>query len=861
MSQAAPYPSHPANPPSPVARQHDPASTVPERANSARELPADDNFNRTMSPRALVERIPAGALLVHKNRIFFNRYVEQIVGYRVDELPTLDVWFSKLYGGNADEVRKLYEGDRDAGFPHATTVPLLHKNGSTRYVEFAAHSDDGDEIWLLHDVTDQQRAEQENRETRALLEAIRRAQSQFIAEVDPRDVFSSLLNELLQLTGSGYGFIGEIMRPAGQPPYIKTLACTDIAWDAASREFYEKYKGPGLEFRNLDTLFGACLKTGEPVIANQASQDPRAGGIPAGHPALHSFLGLPCYHGDTAVCMVGIANRVGGYDDALVKYLQPFLSTCANLMEASRLVQSRAEARTALRESETRFRLAAEAVNGLIYDFDSRRGRVYRSRGLYEIIGLYPDDLPPTVNAWTSLIHPDDLPSAEAKMHSISVHGGKFDVEYRVRHQAGHYVHVWDKGIVVHESGTGNVRVVGCTIDLTAQKRAGEILRRLTDERTELLERLQMMLDRMPVGCILCDDHFRFTYWNAAAEKIFGFAFEEVRGRHPFGLIVPPARQPFVAELFRQIAEGKPVGETVGEAQTKGGRPIVCEWSNAPLTDADGKFTGLLSMCQDVTQRQLNEHKLRQQDADLTHIARLSTLGEMVAGIAHEITQPLHAIGSYAGACNALLEDDQLVSVGTLREWTTKIGELAGRSGEIIWRLRNFSRKAESNRNPFDLNELVRESAELIAFEARRGNVQLDFELGEVSKPNADRIQIQQVLVNLLRNAYDAVTQPRSDEAAICSAATIRRVILRTSIEADMLQISVNDNGPGLDPSMAGKLFQAFNTTKPEGMGVGLAISRTIVEAHGGKIWAEPNAGAGVTFRFTLPCHEMSPAN
>jgi signal transduction histidine kinase/CheY-like chemotaxis protein len=210
-----------------------------------------------------------------------------------------------------------------------------------------------------------------------MLAALTRAQATFITESNPRDAFEQLLELLLSVTDSEYGFIGEVLRDADDEPYLKTYAITDISWDEATRSFYAENAPAGLEFVNRDTLFGHVMTTGKPVIANTPSSDPRAGGIPAGHPPLNAFLGLPFFLKDDLLGMVGVANRTGGYDDEIAKFLEPLLSTCAHLIRGHHLEQERDQGR--LREAQLvqslenahRAEALGRLAGGIAHDFNN----------------------------------------------------------------------------------------------------------------------------------------------------------------------------------------------------------------------------------------------------------------------------------------------------------------------------------------------------------------------------------------------------------------------------------------------------------------------------------------------------------
>jgi len=168
----------------------------------------------------------------------------------------------------------------------------------------------------------------------ALTNAITKVLSQFIAEANPYILFNGLLENVLQLTDSEYGFIGEVFYNNTGQPYIQSYATTNIAWSQETRELYKKTEKQGLTFSKLNTLYGEILKTGKYVISNNPAKDPRSGGLPNGHPPLNKFLGIPFYSADNLLGVVGIANRESGYDESLIEYLQPFLSTCGNLIQA-----------------------------------------------------------------------------------------------------------------------------------------------------------------------------------------------------------------------------------------------------------------------------------------------------------------------------------------------------------------------------------------------------------------------------------------------------------------------------------------------------------------------------------------------
>jgi two-component system sensor kinase FixL len=262
----------------------------------------------------------------------------------------------------------------------------------------------------------------------------------------------------------------------------------------------------------------------------------------------------------------------------------------------------------------------------------------------------------------------------------------------------------------------------------------------------------------------------------------------------------------------------------------------------------------MLGVAVDITERQATEARLQELQAELLHVSRLSAAGEMVAALAHELNQPLTAISSTLEAARlmlAALAPQDREATKEVQEAMDLAAVQALRGGQIIRRLREFVSRGEADQRLQDTSKLIEEAGTLALVGTRENGIQASFRLAPQLPPVlVDRIQIQQVLLNLIRNAVEAMTQ---EGAAAGEAPRRELVVTAVSTSPDEVEVSVADTGPGLSPEIAGRLFEPFVTTKPGGMGVGLSISRTIIEAHGGRLWAEPNPGGGTVFRFTLP--------
>ena len=255
-------------------------------------------------------------------------------------------------------------------------------------------------------------------------------------------------------------------------------------------------------------------------------------------------------------------------------------------------------------------------------------------------------------------------------------------------------------------------------------------------------------------------------------------------------------------------------------------------------------FARTVTVAHDITDRVRAEEEVRHRREELAHVTRLATMGEMATGLAHELNQPLSAILYFARGCRRRLQAGGCATEATL-EVTEKIAAQAERAAAFVGRIRAFVRKAELRLAPVDLNQVVREAAGFAAHEAREQGVLIDFRLAR-SLPlvSVDMIQVEQVVLNVIRNGIEAVQGNGPDR---------RRVTVKTSRAADTVVCDIADTGCGYSEQVADQLFDAFFTTKPGGLGMGLAISRSIIEAHGGRMWATPNPDGGATFRFTLP--------
>jgi two-component system sensor kinase FixL len=366
------------------------------------------------------------------------------------------------------------------------------------------------------------------------------------------------------------------------------------------------------------------------------------------------------------------------------------------------------------------------------------------------------------------------------------------------------------------------------------------------ERRTNAAEELQALLDAAVDAIIVIDSGGQIEKFNQAAEQMFGFSAAEIIGKNIALLMPEPDRSAHDAYLRRYSLTGEAriigIGRDV-QAQRRDGTVFPASLAVGRVAGTDpARFVGFI---RDISARVAAERTAAQAQERLTHVARLSTLGEMAAGLAHEINQPLAAITTYAQACQRQLDKGEAPDAADIREALVEIGRQALRASEVVRRLRSLVAKREVRRVPLRCNLLLEDVVSLARPDLRANDVRLRLDVAPgLPDVMMDPVQLQQVLINLLRNAIDATLQ---------SGDARREITLRALSTLGNVEISVHDHGPGLGPDVLSKVFNPFFTTKPHGTGLGLAISRTIVQAHGGTLAHREEPGGGACFYFTLP--------
>ena len=382
--------------------------------------------------------------------------------------------------------------------------------------------------------------------------------------------------------------------------------------------------------------------------------------------------------------------------------------------------------------------------------------------------------------------------------------------------------------------------------------------KRISAKRARTAESfLRSVVDNIPDMVFIKDaNELRFVRVNPAGERLLGLTEEELLGKNDYDFF-PPAQADFFTKKDRQVLEsGVELDIPEEEIDTRQMGRRILHTKKVPIFDDAGQPAFLLGVAEDVTERRQAELAVTMEKAraemeaqrhqqELAHVMRLSTMGEMASGMAHELNQPLTAAITYCAAAVAMVEKQSPPPDG-VTDTLKKVMEQAQRAGDIIWRLQTLVKKGSTQQERLDLDNLIRGAITFVEWELRNSQVEVHLHLHcEGALVTADGVQIEQVLINLIRNSLDSIRD---------AGMTDGRITVETRVTARAnLQLIVSDNGPGIDPSILKRLFGPFQTTKINGIGIGLSISHSIIEAHGGRMWGENSSTGGAIFGLELP--------
>jgi two-component system sensor kinase FixL len=549
-----------------------------------------------------------------------------------------------------------------------------------------------------------------------------------------------------------------------------------------------------------------------------------------------------------AILVMWWLGDVGGSTSTSVIELLTFVATAAAAIYAAAVIgHLRRRSQAAERHALGRADQAAQLVDELNLLIDGAHG--------YAIYMLDPDGLVTIWNkgaerlkGWSeaevigrhsAIFYPEDQIASGKPVSDLdrARREGKFEEEaWRLRKDGSEFL--------------ANVSITALYDDDGTLRGFGKVIRDVTDQRAaerKLMSseaHLRSILSTVPDAMIVIDERGQIISFSAAAERLFGVGEADVAGRNVNCLMPSPDRERHDSYIGRYLATGE--ARIIGRGRTVTGQrwdgstfPMELSIGEA-LVEGQRLFTGFV---RDMTEAQRTEARIEELRSGMIHAARVSAMGTMASTLAHELNQPLTAVANYMEAIRDLLAQPNPDDFPMIRDALGDAANEALRAGQIVRRLREFVARGDVEKSVEDLPTLIDDAAKLGLVGAREKGVSVTFDLDPDASPVlCDKVQTQQVLINLMRNAIEAMADGR-----------VRGLHVETRPDGPgMVRVTVADTGPGVSPDVAENLFRAFNSSKIEGMGLGLSICRTIVEANGGRIWMEPREGGGSQFRFTL---------
>ncbi len=462
------------------------------------------------------------------------------------------------------------------------------------------------------------------------------------------------------------------------------------------------------------------------------------------------------------------------------------------------------------------------------------------SDGCYDLCGYHRHEIESQQVLWGDFTHPDMIDQVDRVVRAAAETRGSFEVEYRIIARDGAEKWVWERGRVVDYREDGVAILEGFITDIN-----NRALAEAASRRAEAYA--QAIVDTAIEAVITVDEQGAIESFNQAATDMFGYCAEEIKEHHFRRLV----GKRYYAELDRYFQRNRaPVAgpwrgiELDGCNRDNRTFPVALSIRRIPGVD-DAKYVILI---RDLTEQRRAERVVREQRDLLAHVDRLNTLGEMAAGIAHEINQPLTAISMYAQSGLQFLQQDR-PDLEKLGQALSKLSQQAHRAGTVLERMQEMTQPHQSRYERTDAGDLIRGIRELAEVEARLHKFVIHLRLaGQLPDIQCDPVQVQQVILNLLRNGMESMRM------ASCTAGS--RIVLQANQVNDRVRIEIVDCGIGISQENQELLYEPFASTKKSGMGLGLSISRSIISAHGGRLEFRNNDAGGATFSFELGCYQ-----
>jgi PAS domain S-box-containing protein len=586
-----------------------------------------------------------------------------------------------------------------------------------------------------------------------------------------------------------------------------------------------------------ESIIHYVVRTQKSVILDDASaQNPFSADIYIRRHHARSILCLPLINQAKLIAVLYLENNLAShvFTPTRIAALKLLASQAAISLENTRLYRG-------LEEREAKIRRLVDANIIGIFMWNLEDQIIEANEAFLRMLGFSREDLVSGRVRWTDLWPAEWQERYERAVSEIKATGAFQPFRKECLRKDGSRIPVMIGGAMFEESGSEGVAFV---LDLSEQKRAEEALRR---SETYLSEAQKLS----HTGSFGWDVISGKIYWSEETFRIFEYDLATVPTLERVLHRTHPEDRSMVRELIDRVSDIKKDFDFGHRLLMPDGSVKYLRVVGHPSTNAESGGVEFVGAVTDITERKLAEKALQEKEvslhetqAELAHVSRLTTMGELAASIAHEVNQPLVGVVTNASASLRFLAGDS-PNLVEAREALRAIIRDGNRAADVISRMRGLFKKAWPTKERLNINEAIEEVAILTRGEARRNKVALRMELAaNLPSVMADRVQIQQVMMNLILNGIEAMSAVEDRE---------RHLVVRTRRgEGDQVRVAVQDSGVGIDPLSEERIFDAFHTTKPGGMGMGLSISRSIVESHGGRLWVTANEGPGATFQFTL---------
>lgn len=744
----------------------------------------------------------------------------------------LEEFLSLIHEDDREKVKQAYQMALNDEAPYRTTYRILTENGPPLVVESEGRverNEDGAPLRMIginHDITELKQQQAEIEHSHKLLSLISTMQSEFIMETDPHDLFQTMLETILELTGSTYAITGEVME---NPDHSHSYSLSHCARAASTPYVGLEESGGEHALPQLSSLFDIAIAEGQPHIVNAPLTLPQE----SEDLSFENFLVIPMFSGGKAVGVLGLANRADGYGMDVARYLEPLTATCGNILEAYRHGLLRAQAEQAMIESEQRYRGLVERSpdpiivhrNLIILYVNEAATQLFGYDDPMDLVGrgwleFVPEEFHEQSRERARTVTGTDLKLPLVHLPVIRRDGSVIDTEAQV------------SGIVYN----GEPALESVVHDISERIKAQRALK-------ESEERYRLLIDKAP-DAIIVHSNGEIVFANQAALDLFlAERAEQLVGRDMLDLVHPDS-QDSVSERIISSIEGDPLEGLFEDRMLKlDGSIMECE-----VTATHILFNGQparQTMMRDVTQRKL-------MDAQMVQTAKLATLGEMAAGMAHELSQPLNIIRFAAEGAMLKISKGQADKGYQEKQFDT-IQTQAVRMAEIMDNVRIFSRSDSGKVELFDPNHSLQSVATMVRNPYKAEGIKLSLRgTGLGLLVSGRQIQLEQVVLNLVKNAHDAIVEYRKAHPD-GPEGRIEISCIHNEVD-DQVVIAISDTGGGIPEDELERIFDPFYTTKDVGAGTGLGLSVSFgIIANMGGVLSAANTKKGARFCITLP--------